>query len=361
MNQCSRALWAVFALAPLAASAAAQPANDNCDAAEPISGYGAYAFDLVGATTDGLSNGVCLFFGNDQIEGDVWYCWTAAEGGPIVLRTCSLTTVDTKVAIYAGCSPCPESGGIIACNDDSCGLQSQVSWLAAAGATYLIRLGKYAASTPGAGTFSIESGVLGGPLVNPANNHTYYLLQPSNWTSAEAAAVALGGHLATINDADENEWVRVELANFGGVDRRVWIGFNDVADEGNFVWSSGQPVTYTNWNGGEPNNSGGLEDWVELFGSNGRWNDNRDQPTGLTVYGAVEVEGLARTPADMNCDGLVNNFDIDSFVLALSQPAEYQAAFPNCNILNADVNNDGSVNNFDIDPFVQCIINGACP
>lgn len=65
--------------------------------------------------------------------------------------------------------------------------------------------------------------------------------------------------------------------------------------------------------------------------------------------------------ADMNCDGLVNNFDIDPFVLALSDAEAYEAAFPDCDVSNADVNGDGLVNNFDIDPFVACVANGGCP
>jgi hypothetical protein len=39
-------------------------------------------------------------------------------------------------------------------------------------------------------------------------------------------------------------------------------------------------------------------------------------------------------------------------VLALSDPAGYAAAYPDCDILNADINCDGAVNAFDIDPFV---------
>lgn len=59
--------------------------------------------------------------------------------------------------------------------------------------------------------------------------------------------------------------------------------------------------------------------------------------------------------ADLNCDGLVNNFDIDPFVLAISDPAGYQAQFPNCDISAGDTNGDGLVNNFDIDPFVAIL------
>jgi len=58
---------------------------------------------------------------------------------------------------------------------------------------------------------------------------------------------------------------------------------------------------------------------------------------------------------DLNCDGVINNFDIDPFVLALTDPAGYAQKFPNCNRLLADVNGDGVVDNFDIDPFVKLL------
>lgn len=58
---------------------------------------------------------------------------------------------------------------------------------------------------------------------------------------------------------------------------------------------------------------------------------------------------------DMNCDGFVNNFDIDGFVLALTDPDGYAQLYPNCDIERGDVNGDGDVNNFDIDGFVAVL------
>ena len=58
---------------------------------------------------------------------------------------------------------------------------------------------------------------------------------------------------------------------------------------------------------------------------------------------------------DCNCDGAINVFDIDAFVLALTDPAAYYATYPNCFISNADTNRDGTVNVFDIDPFVALL------
>ncbi|MBL8880277.1 MAG: hypothetical protein JNG88_14280 [Phycisphaerales bacterium] len=69
--------------------------------------------------------------------------------------------------------------------------------------------------------------------------------------------------------------------------------------------------------------------------------------------------GLVLTPfflGDMNCDDLVNAFDIDPFVLYLSEPAAYAAEYPNCaGRWPADANQDGVVNNFDIDAFVELL------
>lgn len=64
---------------------------------------------------------------------------------------------------------------------------------------------------------------------------------------------------------------------------------------------------------------------------------------------------LLTPPGDLNCDGIVDNEDIDPFVLALTDPAGYVAAWPNCERLNGDINGDGVVDNEDIDPFVALI------
>lgn len=67
-----------------------------------------------------------------------------------------------------------------------------------------------------------------------------------------------------------------------------------------------------------------------------------------------------RRAGDMNCDGTVNNFDINPFVTAISDPSAYASQYPTCILLNADINGDGLVNNFDINGFVACIENNGC-
>ena len=76
-----------------------------------------------------------------------------------------------------------------------------------------------------------------------------------SWSDAEAYAQSLGGHLVTINDQAENDFILNILRR--GLRESVWIGLNDVASEGNFVWASGQPVSYTDWNLGRAEQLGG--------------------------------------------------------------------------------------------------------
>ena len=61
---------------------------------------------------------------------------------------------------------------------------------------------------------------------------------------------------------------------------------------------------------------------------------------------------------DVNCDGLVDAFDIDAFVLALTDEQAYYQAYPDCHHLLADINGDGVLDSFDIDPFVAVMTGG---
>jgi PKD repeat protein len=98
--------------------------------------------------------------------------------------------------------------------------------------------------------------VVAGPIVNPATGHAYWLLAPNDWTSSESQAVALGGHLATINDQAEQDWVVAEFGSYGGMNRELWIGFRSTTTPtpaSAYSWVSGEPTTFTNWAAPEPN------------------------------------------------------------------------------------------------------------
>src|SRR5262245_37639197 len=94
------------------------------------------------------------------------------------------------------------------------------------------------------------SAVIAGPITNTANGHLYFLLSQSNWTTAESAASALGGHLVAINDQAENSWVRETFGSYRGVTWFLWIGLYD--DGAGWHWTDGEALTYTNWQARQP-------------------------------------------------------------------------------------------------------------
>ena len=86
----------------------------------------------------------------------------------------------------------------------------------------------------------------------------------------------------------------------------------------------------------------------------------RTQQETFHDFVSVTVSRITQTlVGDMNCDGVVNFFDIDAFVVAVAEgEAGYLAAYPDCHWLNADCNGDGNVNFFDIDGFVTLVTEG---
>lgn len=72
--------------------------------------------------------------------------------------------------------------------------------------------------------------------------------------------------------------------------------------------------------------------------------------------GFVAFAPPAISRGDINCDGHVDAGDVSPFVLALTNPPAYVAAYPGCGILNADMNGDCSENGLDIQPFVNELV-----
>ena len=162
-----------------------------------------------------------------------------------------------------------------------------------------------------------SAALLTAPIQNPSNNHFYYLLTSNTWTASQVEAVTLGGSLVTINDATENQWVLDTFGNLNGTARHLWIGFNDVASEGTFVWANGEPVVFTNWTSGEPNNrpnsAAGTSDEDYAFmwrpGTTGfgrfpgGWNDYANlttvvgDPAAGAIYEVVEAPSIIPIPA----------------------------------------------------------------
>ena len=79
-------------------------------------------------------------------------------------------------------------------------------------------------------------------------------------------------------------------------DNIYWIGLTDLAVEGRFVWQhSFTPLNlghWTIWGPGQPNNSEGGQDCVNMYryGNTWRWDDSWCQLNNDVVYGLCEAD-----------------------------------------------------------------------
>jgi Ca2+-binding RTX toxin-like protein len=152
---------------------------------------------------------------------------------------------------------------------------------------------------------------LGTVVFSPTTQHYYALTSPTTWRNAQSEAVEFGGHLVTINDVNEQNFI---LQSFGNR-QDLWIGLNDVKQEGKFEWINGEAVTYTNFNAGEPNNALGKENYVHLHReaynvTNGKWNDLDERnytgdANGNYVYNGSNIRGIIEIDSKAALDNLI--------------------------------------------------------
>ncbi|MCC6230841.1 MAG: right-handed parallel beta-helix repeat-containing protein [Phycisphaerales bacterium] len=132
--------------------------------------------------------------------------------------------------------------------------------------------------------------IVQGPVTNPNNGHRYLVVQAANWTQMETFAQSLGGHLATVEDVLENSWINTNLTNSGTW--KLFIGLNDVAVEGTYVWADGSTSAYRYWATGEPHS----DDYCLLQpGLGGKWTMANAT---YSPYGVIELSGAIKVPGD---------------------------------------------------------------
>jgi hypothetical protein len=135
------------------------------------------------------------------------------------------------------------------------------------------------------------------------NSDQNYVFAPEHkgWHWHNDRARAMGGHIASITSAKEDE----DITRISG-GAPVWLGGirkgdryrgkpiadrkpGDPGDVGpgpeDWYWSDGRPWSYTNWGPGEPNNWDGGENRVQHLGKLGAvWNDVGEDWEGPAVY-----------------------------------------------------------------------------
>lgn len=127
-----------------------------------------------------------------------------------------------------------------------------------------------------------------------AGSSSWYALTKADleWAEAQAIAKRYGGNLVTIDDQDENEWVRRQFPS------DFWIGLYREPTASHtkltsWKWISGATSAYRSWAMGEPNNSPddqnreGKEYYADYRSGSSGWSDS---PSSYRKAGLIEFE-----------------------------------------------------------------------
>ena len=177
-------------------------------------------------------------------------------------------------------------------------------WISPTNASFQQPLVEWLARTPTNAAFT-NLVILAGPYLNRDTSHYYYLLGSTDWITSEIWAQQLGGHLVTIDTANEQNWVFDTFANYGAVNRNLWIGLRNTGTT-NFMWSSGLLLTntsYVNWLTGQPTNCEPADLFTTMLGGtnaeSGLWlladnngHNSCNLPPTNQNYGVVEVNDI---------------------------------------------------------------------
>ncbi|QQX76674.1 MULTISPECIES: T9SS type A sorting domain-containing protein [Aequorivita] len=125
--------------------------NDDCSGAIALS-----CGDSVAGTTDGatVDNGVAPDCGTAVTSPGVWYSLDDNSGlpGTITLSLCNGTDYDSKISVYTGDCGAPPLTCVDG-NDDSCGLQSEITFNSDGNTSYLILVHGFGGAT---GNFTLD-------------------------------------------------------------------------------------------------------------------------------------------------------------------------------------------------------------
>ncbi|XP_059518197.1 pulmonary surfactant-associated protein D-like isoform X2 [Myotis daubentonii] len=86
---------------------------------------------------------------------------------------------------------------------------------------------------------------------------------------AEQVCAQAGGQLPSPHSEAENHTLQ-QLVE--AEDKVAFLSMTFSKAEGKFTYPGGEPLVYSNWAPGEPNNAAGNEHCVEMY-TNGKWND----------------------------------------------------------------------------------------
>lgn len=141
-------------------------------------------------------------------------------------------------------------------------------------------------------------------VVNPENGHAYKVIQCKNREDAHNQAEAEGAHLVTITSESEQVWLDVVFK-----EQSSWLGLVYVPLASEWLWETGEPLTYTNWTLDDemehrvpniPGNVPGFERHYAILSRKGDWNavGLRGPVEGRSPTAIIERDGFQAKKLD---------------------------------------------------------------
>ncbi|CAK9299332.1 unnamed protein product [Gordionus sp. m RMFG-2023] len=127
--------------------------------------------------------------------------------------------------------------------------------------------------------------------------YRFYVVNQLTWPDAKRECRDQGAELLKVDDQYEqffiSQYLRLlQVPTSDGLLTGIWIGANDRAKEGTFVWNADNTaLTYTNWAQNQPNNEA-EQDCVAMIAQNYfRWDDlNCDRPMRFVCEKPIMIE-----------------------------------------------------------------------
>jgi hypothetical protein len=216
----------------------------------------------------------------------------------------AVAVVAITAAIVAGAMLLPRSGGenpasstsfdpiTQGTRDDAGAGDSEMSMRPILGAVVGGAVASGAACAQDAVQWRVEDG---------GNGHwyEYRLGDRMTYQQSKDAAEADGGHLVTMADAAENEFVRQIIQGYdflGPGYHGPWLGA--LYTDGVWTWTTGESFDFSNWASGQPDNLGS-QNWA-VIGPEGFWGNESADTAFNPVWLGIEWD------ADCNNDGIVD-------------------------------------------------------
>jgi hypothetical protein len=163
-----------------------------------------------------------------------------------------------------------------------------------------------------------RAGVIDGTFSFGGNEFAVVQYPNQTWENAQTDVIATLGpnwHLAVITSQAIEDSVTANLVSlaptFTYFQAAYWLGghqspLTETQPDVGWTWVTGDPWSYTDWNAGEPNDFGGLEQYLSMwvtnngagnYGAVGKWNDLGDFAADLRVVEGYIAEQSAPVPS----------------------------------------------------------------